>query len=98
MVDSTGSVAAGRRTGWSRRRERPQLRLDEASARTLVAYGGDLDQFQRRAARGINHLIMVGADVGRPPRPLALYTTSTVTLWLVPAALLASAGATTRNR
>src|SRR5260221_3970057 len=39
MVGSTGCVAAGRRMGCSRRRERLQGRLDEACSRAIVASG-----------------------------------------------------------
>ena len=39
MVDCTGSVASGRRTRRSRRRERPQGRLDQAYSRPVVASG-----------------------------------------------------------
>src|SRR5439155_24834570 len=55
MVDSTACEAPGRRMGCSRRRERPQGRLDEACSRAIVASGAA--QTSPRAAQVMESII-----------------------------------------
>src|SRR5438132_11105665 len=66
MVDSTGCVAAGRRMGCSRRRERPQGRLGDACSRAIVASG--TAQTSPRAAQLVESIIQPAGTKDSPLR------------------------------